>query len=167
MLSMIIRNIITYIVWGIVMAFIYMILREDISLITFIIGLSIGICTIIVCILFFKKTFIIRYSIKVLPLIWYFINLVVLIVSSSIKSFYWGLYLQTFSTLITYESSLKDDMLITLLANSITLTPGTITIDKTNNTLKFMRLCKENCPLEIKDIKRLERLLLSVEVSKK
>ncbi len=161
------RNIIVYAIWVVILTFIYSVLREDFSIITLLIGFGIAVSALVVCVVFFKQDFLLRYSMKVLPFIWYVANLIVIIIISSIKSFYWGLFLHTSSTLITYETSLKNDMLITFLANSITLTPGTITIDKTNNTLKFMRLCKTDCPSVLDDVKKLEKLLSRLEVGNK
>lgn len=39
--------------------------------------------------------------------------------------------------LVNYESRLHDDLLLTILANVITLTPGTMTIDMEQSTLKI------------------------------
>jgi len=36
---------------------------------------------------------------------------------------------------VTYESKLSDEWLLTILANSITLTPGTMTVDIKGNQL--------------------------------
>ncbi len=41
---------------------------------------------------------------------------------------------------VDIETSLEDDLSIIILANSITLTPGTVTIDKTGNKLKVLWL---------------------------
>jgi len=153
------RDIIAFIIWVIIMTFIYIVLREDVSYATLLTGFGLGVSSLVICLLFFKKTFIMRYYVKFIPFVWYIVNLVIMIIVSGVKALILGLFSQTTSTLITYKSRLKNDMLITLLANSITLTPGTVTIDKADNTLKFMRLCEKDCPSKINDVKRLEKLL--------
>ena len=47
----------------------------------------------------------------------------------------------------TYESVMTDDFSLNLLSNSITLTPGTVTVNRQDNSLLIMQLCpdKENC----------------------
>jgi multicomponent Na+:H+ antiporter subunit E len=45
--------------------------------------------------------------------------------------------------IIEYESGLDNDFLLCILANSITLTPGTVTVDKNGKKLKVLCL---NCP---------------------
>ncbi|TYQ15599.1 UNVERIFIED_CONTAM: multicomponent Na+:H+ antiporter subunit E [Acetivibrio alkalicellulosi] len=42
--------------------------------------------------------------------------------------------------IVEISTNLKDDMFISLLANSITLTPGTVTLDKSGNKLKVLCL---------------------------
>lgn len=41
-------------------------------------------------------------------------------------------------TIVDYETCLDDDISICMLANAITLTPGTVTIDKDGNKLKIL-----------------------------
>ena len=41
---------------------------------------------------------------------------------------------------VDIKTNLKDDYSISILANSITLTPGTVTIDKNGNKLKVLWL---------------------------
>jgi len=45
--------------------------------------------------------------------------------------------------IVTYKSVLKDEFLLTVLANSITLTPGTMTVDIRGNNLLIHCLNKE------------------------
>lgn len=156
-------NIFTYVLWVAVAAFIYIVLREDISVSTFIIGLVLGICALVVCIFFFDKRYLTNSDIKKLPLIWYMINLLIIIIISGIKSLILAIFHDSTSEQLTYSSYLKNDMLITLLANSITLTPGTVTLDKSGNVLKVLKLCKKDCDLKIDDIKHLEKMISKIE----
>ncbi len=147
------------------MTFVYIILSEAYSLKSLGIGMLFGIASMFVCVLFFPNSFLERYDIKIPALLWYFIRLIIIIIISGIKSLFTSFFEDTATLLIEYKSSLKSDMLITLLANSITLTPGTTTIDKHNSTLKVMRLCKKGDEENIDDIKKLEELIAKAERS--
>lgn len=68
--------------------------------------------------------------------------------------------------LVEIETKLTDELLIDILANSITLTPGTVTADKKGSTLKILAL---NAPGEMENPRneliplRLEEILLNYE----
>lgn len=68
--------------------------------------------------------------------------------------------------IIETETKLTDELLIDILANSITLTPGTVTADKKGSTLKILTL---NAPNEMENPRdeliplRLEEILLNYE----
>ncbi|MDN6385864.1 MAG: Na+/H+ antiporter subunit E, partial [Alkalibacterium sp.] len=67
--------------------------------------------------------------------------------------------------IITCETKLKDELLITILANSITLTPGTVTVDKKGSRLQVLAL---NPPADDDDARdvipyKLEKVLLRYE----
>lgn len=150
---------------SVIMTFVYIILSEAYSLKSLGIGVLFGISSMLVCVLFFSKNFLERYEMKIPQLLWYFIRLIIIIVISGIKSLLISFFEDTTTLLIEYKSSLKSDMLITLLANSITLTPGTTTIDKNDNALKVMRLCKKGNEENVDDIKKLEELIAKAERS--
>lgn len=158
-----IHNIVSYILWAFLSAFIYVILREDISLTTFIIGLIIGVSALVTCMFFFDKTYFIKNDFKKLPLFWYVISLVFIIIVSGFKSLFLALFHDSSSEQLTYNSYLKNDKLVTLLANSITLTPGTVTVDKQDNVLKVLKLCKKDCAIDLDDIKHLEKMIAKIE----
>ena len=64
--------------------------------------------------------------------------------------------------IIDYKTSLNNELMICLLSNSITLTPGTVVIDKKGNVLKILCLNypKENEKQEIVS-KKMENILKS------
>lgn len=65
--------------------------------------------------------------------------------------------------LIEYKSSLKDENLRIMLANAITLTPGTVTADIKGDTIEVMKLCKL-CKLDqTTGFVRIERILKRME----
>ena len=62
---------------------------------------------------------------------------------------------------ITYQSDLKDPWLLTILANSITLTPGTMTVDISGETLLIH--CLNPDYVSGLDDMRMARLLKNIE----
>ncbi|EXJ22499.1 Na(+) H(+) antiporter subunit E [Alkalibacterium sp. AK22] len=67
--------------------------------------------------------------------------------------------------IITCETKLEDELLIDILANSITLTPGTVTVEKKGSTLQVLAL---SAPAEDEDPRgviplKLEDILLRYE----
>lgn len=71
--------------------------------------------------------------------------------------------------IVTCETKLEDEFLIDILANSVTLTPGTVTIEKKGKVLRILALDSEGLednPREALPLK-LEELLLKFEAKKK
>lgn len=67
--------------------------------------------------------------------------------------------------IITCQTTLKNELLIDILANSITLTPGTVTVEKKGRMLKVLALnppAEDGDPREVIPI-RLENTLLHYE----
>jgi multicomponent Na+:H+ antiporter subunit E len=157
------NNIISYIIWAFLSAFIYIILSENITFNAFIIGLMIGISALVICMFFFDKKYIINNNIKMLSLVWYTINLVFIIIISGFNSLVLAIFHESTSEQLTYNSYLKNDILITLLANSITLTPGTVTVDKQDSNLIILKLCKKDCNVDLDDIRHLEKMISKIE----
>ena len=63
--------------------------------------------------------------------------------------------------IVVYESRIRNNWLITILANVITLTPGTMSVDISDNRLKIHCLNKEYA--EGLDAMVLEKLLFKIE----
>ena len=162
-----IKNIIVFILGSIAAALLYVVLSESFTFVSFALGAVLGVGAMAISILLFPGGFLGRYSAKPLALLWYFIRLIFIIIISGFKSLYLGLFKKPASLLIEYKSSLKSDMLVTLLANSITLTPGTTTIDKNGNTLRVMKLGLKSEKNNVDDIEILERMLKKAERSVK
>ena len=72
-------------------------------------------------------------------------------------------------TILTCETKLEDDFLIDILANSITLTPGTVTIEKKGKVLRILALDSKGLDEDPRDALplKLEKLLLEFETEKK
>lgn len=160
------KNALVFISGAVMIAFVYMVLSESFSLNSMIVGAALGFGSMLVCVLLFPDNFLSRYHVRLLPLIWYLLCLIFIVIISGIKSLILGFSKNSASILITYKSTLESDMLITLLANSITLTPGTATVDKSGKTLKVIKLCKKGCENDLSDIKLLEKMISRAERAK-
>jgi multisubunit Na+/H+ antiporter MnhE subunit len=159
------NKVLVFITGAVVLAFVYIVLSESYSLKSLAFGSLLGAGSMFVCILFFPKSFLERYNVRMFPLVWYIIRLIFIIIISGFKSLILGYSKNSVSLLIEYESELESDMLITLLANSITLTPGTTTIDKSDKTLRVMRLCKKGDEANFSDITRMEKMIMKAQRS--
>ncbi len=159
------KDTIIFIAGAFIIAFVYMTLSESFGPKSFFTGTLLGAISMFVCVLFFPKNFLSRYHVKWLPLLWYFACLVIIVIFSGIKSLILGFSKDAQPLLVTYKSSLESDMLITLLANSITLTPGTTTIDKNGSTLRVMKLCRAGSEKDLRDIEHLEAMIKKAQRS--
>lgn len=67
--------------------------------------------------------------------------------------------------IVRVETKLKDELLIDILANSVTLTPGTVTVDKIGSQLLILNLNAQEPNEERRDLipLRLEEILLKYE----
>lgn len=79
-------------------------------------------------------------SIKLKIVLKYFFYLIVQIYTSGFSAISKIISGKTNVGIVEISTDLKEDMHITLLANSITLTPGTVTLDKVGNKLKVLCL---------------------------
>jgi len=65
--------------------------------------------------------------------------------------------------LIPYQTQLQDENLKSMLANAITLTPGTVTADIKGDTIEVMKLCRR-CKLDqAEGFAKIEKLLARME----
>jgi len=78
------------------------------------------------------------YYVKTSVLLNYFMYVVIQIYKSGFSSIGKIIKGDHEVKIIEYESCIDDELLVCLLANAITLTPGTVTIDKSGNKLKIL-----------------------------
>lgn len=78
------------------------------------------------------------YSLRPLVVIAYLAYLVLQIYKSGFSTIMVILRRKSHVEIFDYVSTLEDDLAVCLLANSITLTPGTVTADKRGNRLKIL-----------------------------
>ena len=138
-------------------ALVYMVLVENFSWLNFIIGLAVS---------FIAVTFSNRYLLfqnyeKLFPInflgfIVYTIYLLAQVMISGVKAAVLTVTGNAKLEYYSYETSLPNDFTINLLANSITLTPGTVTVNRKNSELLIMQLCKKDQAFDVEGIKQFE-----------
>lgn len=137
---------------------IWVILNEKASLSTIITGVVLSFCAI----LFTNRYLLLgdykrSYSIGLFQLIHYFIFLVYQIYKSGMSSIPIILSSKHKVQIVEYESDLTNDLAICMLANAITLTPGTVTIDKSGNKLHILQFDLSDGKQENTDFKVLHQ----------
>ena len=120
---------VTRLFFNISLAFVWCLLQDEISLQQFVIGFLVG----LLAMLFFPRSFHQerRYLRKVtlsLQLVGFFVK-EILIANWTVVRQVLALELKIQSGIVAYPLSLQNDVLITLLANMITLTPGTLSVE--------------------------------------
>lgn len=129
-----------YIQTTIVSIIFWCLLNESFSSATVIQGIVIALVTVFTVYYLFSDKKHISYSINIISLIKYIIVLFINIYLSAIKVCYIILKHNDHPTVIKIKTKVKDDWLQCLVSNAITLTPGTVTIDKTKNNLTVLWL---------------------------
>lgn len=115
-------------------------LNESFNLTTVIQGIIIALVTVFSVYYLFRDKKYISYKINIFSLIKYILVLFINIYLSAIKVCYIILRHNDHPSVIKIKTKVKDDWLRCLVSNAITLTPGTVTIDKTDNTLTVLWL---------------------------
>jgi len=124
---------------------VYMVLVENVGWLSFLIGLAVS----FIAILFSGKYLLFESYDKLFPMrFWGFLIYVFFLFVKIIQS---GI-----QAAIMTISGKSDDFTLDLLANSITLTPGTVTVNRKENVLLVMQLGKEDADFDSKDINALE-----------
>ncbi|WKY48851.1 Na+/H+ antiporter subunit E [Eubacteriaceae bacterium ES3] len=84
------------------------------------------------------------YHLPLIPIFQYLIYLIFQIFKSGFTSIPKVLKGNCRVKIVDYHTSLDSNLAISLLANAITLTPGTVTIDKNGNCLSILCFADEN-----------------------
>lgn len=110
-----------------IIAFMWMFLTESYTFTSFLVGYMIGAVLLLILDRFFPGTYYLRRVYKVIVLVLIFIRELILSNISIVKMVYTPKL--TFEPgIFAYPTSLKKEWEITLLANLITLTPGTLSV---------------------------------------
>lgn len=160
-----VRWILNYLLILCVFTTIYVILTERLSLENVLIGFGIAVAALI---LTHKVLLTTRYTDSYTISGYYFIYigyLFFIILKSALVSLAYIFTRNIGINLIEYTTSLKDENLKSMLANAITLTPGTVTADVKGDTIEVMKLCKL-CKLDqTAGFARIEKVLKHMERS--
>lgn len=135
------RKIIYYTEIACVIAVIWIILHERISPLLFLSGWVLGILSMVITDRYlllgdYKSS----YQISLRLMLKYLLFLLVQIYRSGFEAILRMLQGKTDVGIVEFETKLENELHICLLANSITLTPGTVTLDKNGRRLKVLCL---------------------------
>ncbi len=152
-----------YLMIILIYSFIYIVLREKISFPIFVSGLIVGLIGIILSDLFLlDEKYSNLFNVKIFGFLLYFIFLLYRIILSGTKAAFLTISGKTTLEFFTYKSKLDDDFKLNLLANSITLTPGTVTIQRSDNELLIMQICMSEDRCDLSDIYSFEKRLKKI-----
>tara|TARA_Y100001933_G_C18880429_1_gene513778 strand:+ start:311 stop:751 length:441 start_codon:yes stop_codon:yes gene_type:complete len=107
-----------------------------------------------------------RYPLSISGMLIYIVFLVTEIIKSGLSTLWLLIKGKSNPMIVTVKTELRTAMTISLLANSVTLTPGTVTVDVTEQTLTILWLDGKNlyeAALKEELIGPLERKLLKLE----
>ncbi len=133
------RRILYYFETVLIFTLIWVVLNEKADLIRIVTGIGVSFIAI-----FFTNYYLLledyrtSYTIDILSILKYFVFLAFQIYKSGISSIRVIINGDGKVKITEFESILSDDLPLCLLANAITLTPGTVTIDKMNHKLKIL-----------------------------
>ncbi|MDQ2086170.1 Na+/H+ antiporter subunit E [Herbivorax sp. ANBcel31] len=122
---------------------VWIILNESISISSIILGIIFGILSLFIV----EKLLVSNYheiarNLKLKIIFKYLSYLIFQIYISGFSAISMIVLGKTNVGIVEITTELKDDMTISILANSITLTPGTVTLSKSGNKLKILWLNK-------------------------
>ncbi len=139
------KRIVFYTIISITGAFLWIILNENLNMHNFIIGFLISLFVVRFTEKFFLRScYYDKIAISYRTYIIYPFYLIFKIYTSGFLALYLILTGAIRPKITTITTSLKDGLLISILANSITLTPGTISVDKTDGTICVLYLDRKN-----------------------
>ncbi|SFC51922.1 multicomponent Na+:H+ antiporter subunit E [Alkalibacterium subtropicum] len=150
----------------IILSVVWVVLFEELSFATLFVGLLMAVLVVL-----FTDRFLLKgnyehsYMIGLFTLFKYALRLLVEIIMAGIDVIPNIITGKADVQIIQCETKLKDELLIDLLANSITLTPGTVTVEKSGSQLRVLAL---NAPAKDEDARdviplKLEAILMHYE----
>ncbi|MEX1308712.1 MAG: Na+/H+ antiporter subunit E [Eubacteriales bacterium] len=155
-----IQKALKYLATILVFAGIYCILREQISWIIFLSGCGVAVAALWLTDRFLiRDTYIHQFTLKPFRFIGYFLFLLIKILKNGIHAARLTLFGASDYTFFSFSTDLTDDFKLNLLANSITLTPGTVTVDRDSQKLLIVQLIRQNEEADLTDIEQFEKLL--------
>lgn len=143
-----------------VLTIFWVVFNEDTSFIQICFGVVVSGCALGISYKYLSTNqYLSHFRVRILWLLWFYIYLIYSIYVSGLDSMKRIITGKTQVGIIKYKSTLQHPLARTMLANAITLTPGTVTANCDCDTLSVLCLyCTEN-KLEQKAIQQLEKIL--------
>ncbi len=124
-----------------ILAVVWVIMQESFALSTILTGTGIGVVTLYVTnVLVLKERYRELYQVRLIPVIWYGIKLLSAIYVAGLQAVVKMITRRINVGVVDIDTDLTDEFAVALLANSITLTPGTVTLDRRGSRLKVIWL---------------------------
>jgi multicomponent Na+:H+ antiporter subunit E len=131
-----------------ILVLIWVIMQESFGWTTIMVGSGVAALALLV-----SRTLILRhnyheqYRIRVLPALWYGIRLLLAIYGAGLQAIWKMLHGRINVGVVDIRTSLGDEFSIALLGNTITLIPGTVTLDRDGQNLRVIWLdCETTDP---------------------
>lgn len=123
------------------MVAVWVIFSEDLSLQTVLMGAIASIVALVLTNrLILKSDYAALYNVRFVPALWYAVRLVVAIYVAGFQALARMLTGKLNVGIVDITTELTDPFSVSLLANSITLTPGTVTLVQTGSSLRVIWL---------------------------
>ncbi len=152
--------------WTLVLALIWCVLMESFKLQNIVVGLIAGFSVSGLVKPISQNSDTASLPLSITGMFFYFLFLVTEIIRSGLSTLLLLIKGKSNPMIVTVKTELKTAMAISLLANSVTLTPGTVTVDVAEQTLKILWLDGKDlyeAALKEELIGPLERKLLKLE----
>ena len=149
------------------MTVLYVVFVQTLSVQTVVIGIIVSAFVLFLSQSFFLKTSIFTLTMPSLYCFLFYGYLICQIFKGSHSSLIGIFDKSTNVQLIRYQTVLKSDALKCMLANAITLTPGTVTADIKGDTLEVLKLCRASEHDPAASLKKMEVLLVRMERNKR
>lgn len=135
------RKLLGYVPLGLLLTGVWVILNERLDLPTLVFGVAAAVLGIVATNrLVLKARFTALYKARPLRMLLYAVRLVVSIYVAGFQAIGKMLTRRVHVGIVDIETRLDDPFAVALLANSITLTPGTVTLSQEDNRLKIIWL---------------------------
>jgi multicomponent Na+:H+ antiporter subunit E len=151
------KKIISLFIVTLIFTVIYTILTESYTLSSFLLGLVISAVAVIITDQFLcEGGYVSPSKINIFKLFIYFGYLLFIIIKSGIRAIKFTIIGEVDVHFFTFHTKLSSAFTQNILANSITLTPGTVTINKHQDNLFIMQMGKKGHTKSLTDIKKME-----------
>lgn len=124
-----------------ILTLVWVIMQESFAPATILTGIAIGLFSLAITNkLVLKERFREVYTVRLLPAFWYGLRLLLAIYVAGAQAVVKMISGRINVGVVEIDTRLEDEFAIALLANSITLTPGTVTLDRDGSRLKVIWL---------------------------